>query len=216
MIISLAEEKDILSIAKIHKDEISKGFLSSLDISFLKRFYRALIKSKSSFCVVAKENSEVVGFIAGVSNMNTFYAYFLLHYFFQSFFILLPKIFSSMKKILESLLYPVRNSPPHRPFGRVSAGGVSNGVDPKKEQSLPKAELLTIAVTKEFQGKGVGSLMLPVFIAEIKKRNINIFKVVVGEKLRPAIKFYEKNNFMFVKNITIHSNALSRVYVYKI
>src|SRR3989344_7596260 len=145
MIFCLAKKEDALKIAQIHKTEISGGFLSSLSPAFLKRFYLALIESQSSFCVVAKEGNMVVGFIAGVSNMNKFYAYFLKNYFFQSFFILLPKIFSSFKKLFESFLYP------------------------KKEQSLPKAELLTIAITKEFQGKGIGSMILPVFISEMKK-----------------------------------------------
>lgn len=87
---------------------------------------------------------------------------------------------------------------------------------PKKESSLPKAELLSIAITKEFQGRGVASSMLPMFISEMQKRGVKNFKVVVGEELTNAIKFYEKNNFTFFKNITIHGNTPSRVYVFEI
>ncbi len=192
MIFILAKKEDALNVAKIHKNEIHKGFLSSLSPAFLKRFYLALIQSPASFCIVAKEHDEVVGFVAGTTNLNAFYKYFLSHYLFQSFFTLLPKIFSSPKKIIETLLYP------------------------KKEQALPKAELLTIAIAKEFQGGGVGGLMLQPFILEMKKRNINIFKVVVGESLPNAIAFYEKNGFIFLKNITIHGNAPSRVYYYEL
>jgi len=190
--IALAKRGDEMQIAKIHKTEISKGFLSSLSLAFLKRFFRGLIESPASFCVVAKESNEVIGFMAGVSDMNKFYAYFLWHYFFQSFFILLPKAFSSFKKILESLFYPT------------------------KESSLPKAELLTIAVAKEFQGKGVASMMLPIFVAEMEKRNVAVFKVVVGEELKNAIKFYEKNNFVFLRNTAIHGKNQSRVYIYNL
>lgn len=192
MIFSLAVKEDAVSIANIHKTEISGGFLSSLSHTFLKRFYLALIESPVSFCVVAKENNRVVGFVAGTVNVNVFYKYFLFHYFFQSFFILLPKIFSSFKKILETLFYP------------------------KKEKSLPHAELLTIAIAREFQGRGIGALILAPFVLEMKKRNVSIFKVVVGEELKSAITFYEKNNFTFVKNISIHGNAPSRVYLYEV
>jgi len=192
MIFCLAEKNDALQLAQVHKTEISGGFLSSLHINFLKIFYLALIESKYSFCVVAKENNKVIGFISGVFDMSKFYKYFLSHYFFQSFVILLPKIFSSFKKILESFLYP------------------------KKEQSLPKAELLTIAIIKKFQGQGLGKLLLDVFLDQMKQRNITVFKVVVGEELINAIKFYEKNNFTFLKNISIHTNAPSRVYCYEI
>lgn len=189
---SLAKKEDATALALIHKAEIEGGFLSSLSDAFLIRFYRALIQSPSSFCVVAKENGAVAGFIAGVANMNAFYAYFLKHYLFQSFFILLPKIFSSLKKILESLWYP------------------------KKESSLPKAELLTIAISKKFQGKGIGSLMLSLFISEMKKRNVAAFKAVVGKNLTNAIKFYENNGFVFSKNTFIHGRDISRVYIFNI
>ncbi len=191
MIIELAKKEDALAMAQIHKVEIAQGFLSSLSSSFLQRFYLALIESGYSFCIVAKENNEVVGFASGAIDMNKFYFYFLSHYFFQSFFILLPKIFSSFKKILESLFYPV------------------------KQESLPRSELLVIAIKKEFQGQGVGGLILKSFILEMKSKNITVFKVVVGEELKSAIKFYEKNNFVFVKNINIHGKAQSRVYCYK-
>lgn len=192
MNISLANKEDAVAMAAIHKAEIQAGFLSSLSAAFLKNFYIALIESDASFCIVAKEDGKVVGFASGVIRMDKFYRYFLSHYFFQSFFILLPKIFSSLKKILEALLYPVK-------------GG-----------SLPEAELLVIAIKKEFQGKGVGGLMLGAFVLEMKRKNVAIFKVVVGEGLKNAITFYEKNNFKFVKHISIHGSSPSRVYCYEI
>ena len=192
MTFSLAVKEYALKIAMIHKTEISGGFLSSLSLAFLKSFYLALIESPSGFCIVAKEDSEIVGFVSGTTHLNAFYAYFLSRYFLQSFFILLPKLFSSLKRIIETLRYP------------------------KKEDSLPKAELLTIAMVSTFQGKGIGGLMPQPFISEMKKRNITVFKVVVGESLPNAIAFYEKNGFEFLKNITIHAKALSRVYAYTI
>lgn len=193
MIISLATRQDALAVANIHKAEIGKGFLGSLPTAFLRRFYVALIESGASFCIVARENDRVIGFVAGVISMNTFYKYFLMHYFFQSFFILLPKIFSSLKKIAEAMWYPIT-----------------------EEKSLPGAELLGIAITGEFQGRGLGNVILAEFVKEMKKRNIAAFKVVVGEELKQAIAFYEKNNFTFAKNINIHGKAPSRVYCYDI
>src|SRR3989338_3905865 len=87
---------------------------------------------------------------------------------------------------------------------------------PKKGNSLPEAELLTIAVINEFQGQGIAVQMLARFIYEMKNRKIGSFKVIVGESLTPAIKFYEKSGFRFVKNINIHGNYISRVYAYYI
>ena len=194
MIFCLADKKDALQIAQIHKNEINKGFLSSLGIVFLGNFYSALIESKFSFCVVAKEDDRIVGFISGVFDLNKFYQYFLKNYFFQSVVLLYKKIFniSYIKKILETLLYPV------------------------KEKNLPPAELLTMAVLKQFQGQGIAGKMFFEFLGEMKKRDIKTFKVLVGEELKSAIAFYEKNGFTFLKNTTIHNRKSSRIYLYDI
>jgi len=194
MIFCLADKKDALQIAQIHKNEINKGFLSSLGIVFLGNFYSALIESKFSFCVVAKEDDRIVGFISGVFDLNKFYQYFLKNYFFQSVVLLYKKIFniSYIKKILETLLYPV------------------------KEKKLPPEELLTMAVLKQFQGQGIAGRMFSEFLGEMKKRNIKTFKVLVGEELKSAIAFYEKNGFTFLKNTTIHNRKSSRIYLYDI
>lgn len=191
----LAQKTDAREIARIHKTEIVGGFLSSLPDSFLEHLYRAVILSPLSFCVVAKEGSEVVGFISGAGDIKKVYAYFLRHYFLQACFLLLRNMlrnnpFSFVKKITETLLYP------------------------SKEQSLPKAELLTMAVSHKFQGLGVATGMFLGFKAEMKKRNVVDFKVLVGESLKPAISFYEKNGFTFIKNTSVHGKAVSKIYVY--
>ncbi|GAI01963.1 unnamed protein product [marine sediment metagenome] len=194
MIIRLAQKNESWQIAEIHKKEIKKGFLSSLKKSFLEKLYSAIIESQFSFCIVAQEKDQVIGFVAGTTNIDKLYSYFLKKYFFQSVFVLLPKIFSfkSLKKIFETLFYP------------------------QKEKKLPKAEFLTIALKKGFQGQEIGSQMLQKFILEMKSKKVEVFKVIVGEELKPAIKFYEKNGFQFLKNITIHGEQPSRVYIYEV
>jgi len=194
MNIELATKEDALEIAKIHKAEINQGFLSTLSDSFLKNLYLALIDSKENFCIVAKEQNKVIGFISGVSDLGKFYSNFFRRYFFQSFFILFKKFFnySFIIKSLETLFYPV------------------------KERNLPKAELLTMAVRSEFHGKGIASQMFEEFINEMKRRNIKTLKVLVGEELKPAISFYEKIGFKFLKNTKVHGNKISRIYIFNL
>jgi len=194
MIFCLAQKKDALQIASIHKKEISQGFLSSLHISFLKNLYSAIIESDAGFCLVAREGDQVVGFISGVTDINNIYRYFLKTYFFSSIVLLSKKFFNitAVKKMIETLLYPV------------------------KEKNLPSAELLTMAVSGQFQGQGIAGKMFLEFISEMKKRNITSFKVLVGEELLPAMHFYEKNGFVFLKNITLHDNKISKIYLYDI
>ena len=203
MIFQLAKQNEAGQIAEIHKKEIKSGFLSTLKKPFLTKLYSAIIRSPYSFCLIAKEGEKVIGFVSGVTNVDRLYLYFLSRYFFHSTVALLPRAFSfvGLKKILETLFYPIRK------IGHFVKKGSKKG-------KLPKAELLSIAIDKDFQRQGIGGKLIKEFISEMKKRKIPDFKVIVGGNLKPAINFYEKNGFEFAKKIKIHDNQLSRVYVY--
>jgi ribosomal protein S18 acetylase RimI-like enzyme len=185
--IYLAEKKDAIQIAKIHKQEIKKGFLSSLPLIFLEKLYMSVIEN--DFCIVAKEGDDVLGFIAGTKDIKKLYSFFLKKYFFYSIIFLLPKIFD-IRKIIETLFYP-------------------KGDD-------VKAELLTIAVKSNFQGRGFAAKMFGAFIEEMRKNNVKLFKVLVGEELLPAISFYEKSGFKFLKEVEVHRGHKSKIYIYNI
>ncbi|MFH1392113.1 MAG: GNAT family N-acetyltransferase [bacterium] len=189
MQICLADKKDATQIARIHKQEISQGFLSSLGEKFLAKLYEAIIKSPGAFVIVAKKNNQIIGFISGCANTKKFYRYFVKRYFFQALFILLLKI-QNLKKILETLKYSQEN------------------------KNLPKAELLTIAVIKKYQGRGIAQKLFKKFFQEMRRKKITKFKVIVGENLIRANRFYEKSGFRMHSCISIHNNQKSRIYIY--
>ena len=189
MRICLADKKDAVHIARIHLREINQGFLSSLGEKFLIKLYEAMILSKNSFVVIAKKNNQIIGFISGSVNARKFYKYFLKKYFFQVLFVLLLKI-TNFKKIFETLKYSREN------------------------QNLPQAELLSAAVKKEYQGKGVAQKIFRMFVQEMQKQGIKKFKVVVGENLPRAVRFYEKVGFKYHASVSIHQNKLSKIYIY--
>jgi len=193
MNVCLAIKNDVFEIAKIHEKEISEGFLSSLKTVFLYKFYEAIISSKHSFCVVAKEENVVVGFVSGVTNVDYFYRYFFKNYFFILIPIFVKKIFNFriVKKIFETIFYP------------------------QKIKDLPKAELLTFAVKEEFQRQGIGGQLLQKFISEMEKRKVQIFKVLVGKEMN-SVGFYTKNGFQKIGEINLHSNETSIIFIYKI
>lgn len=185
--IKLAEKKDAMKIAAMHKKEISGGFLSSLPVLFLEKIYLSIIER--DICVVAKEKDELVGFVAGTKNIKMLYGYFSKKYFFYSIFVFLPKLFN-IRKVLEDVFYI------------------------KKEEI--SAELLTIAVDKNFQGKGIAKEMFDFFAREMSRRGVKEFKVVVGEKLKPAIGFYERVGFKFLRETEVHKGQKSLIYTYNL
>lgn len=193
MNLRLAEKKDSFQIAEIHKKEISNGFLSSFDTNFLSKIYSSLVGSKDGFCIVAEESGDIIGFIAGTSDLYKFYHYFFRTNFLAAFLIIFLESFNlpRLKKIFEVICYPYR------------------------EKNVPQAELLTVAVKREFQGHGVAPKMLKEFIPEMEKRKVTSFKAVVGQELSNAISFYEKNNFYLYKKINLHGRE-SKIYIYHI
>ena len=120
-------------VAKLHKDYIGSGFLSSLGTKLLGLLYGTIIKSDAAFCIVAKDMGEVVGFVSGTEKMSSIYMGFIRDNFITACMVLLPKCFRPgyIGKILESLLYPV-----------------------KSDKDLPDAELLSIVVRDDYQGRG--------------------------------------------------------------
>jgi ribosomal protein S18 acetylase RimI-like enzyme len=190
-------KQDIEKVARLHKRYISSGFLSSLGERFLEILYNYISRSEESFCIVAKHNGKVIGFISGTENVSKLYKGFIKENFLNAIVVLLPSLFNPLKllKILETLFYPKKK---------------------KIVEQLPDAELLSIVVDENFQGKNVAFLLFNELIKEFKKRNIYTFKIIVGSKLKKAIKFYEKMGCEKVGEIEVHKGEISFVYIYHI
>lgn len=192
MDIRLGNKNDCSQAAEIHLKEIDQGFLNQLGEKFLYYFYRAMVNSPNAFLVVVEEKGSLIGFVAGCINLKKFYKEFVRKYWLRSFLIVLTKI-PLIKKIIELIKY-------------------SKG----EEKNLPQAELLAIAVKSQFRGKGIAGQMLERFISEMKNRGLDSFKVIVGQSLIEANKFYQKKGFQFHSQEAVHRDQPSNLYIYKI
>jgi len=190
--IRLASEKDVEEIAELYHKEIKTGFVSSLGVPFLTKLYKAIIKSKDAFCIVAEIDKQINGFIAGAVNINKFYWHFSKKYFLKAGLSFFSKVLKphNIKKIFETLFYP------------------------RKRIDLPKAELITIVVKKEFQNQGLEEALFKNFVREMKKRGARSFKSTISETFKSTIEFYEKMGLKFHRSVEIHKGHPSRVYVY--
>jgi len=186
--------RDCLDAAKLHIVGIRTGFISSLGIEFVTALYEAIAQSKDSFGFVAEQNGEVLGFIAFTGNLNKLYKSVILKKGLRLALLLASKMlsFQRIRKTVETLFYPSRI----------------------KKMSLPSAELLSIVVAPESQGKGLGGQLLQKGLAEGAKRGIEKVKVLVGADNKPANKLYLKCGFELVGQIDSHG-VVSNIYVVK-
>ena len=181
-------------MANLHIQGISKGFISSLGIDFVTALYEAIADSKDCFGFVTEEEDKVLGFVAFTTNLNSLYKSVILKKGLRFALLLAGKMFSpqQVKKVFETLFYPSR----------------------VKKMDLPSAELLSIVVTPENQGKELGGQLLQKGLAECTKRGIEKVKVLVAANNRPANKLYLKCGFQVAGQIENHG-IVSNIYVAK-
>ncbi len=158
---------DVEQVAKIHRRELS-GFLSELGESFLEHFYKESLHIPEMFTLVEIENDQILGIASGITTVKGLYKKIISRdiigfgIVFLSYFITHP---IQIVKMVKTLSYP------------------------GFEEDIP--ELLIIAVSGEYQKKGIGKKLFHAVVEEFKNRKIKRFKISVYERL-PANGFYKK------------------------
>jgi len=130
------EKRHAAAVAALHRLGIATGFLSSLGERFLRQMYAALPSAPAGFgCVWEEADGRVLGFVACAETTGRLYKQALLRRGVLMAGALLPRCFrpSVLRCLWETLRYP-------------SDVG----------QNLPAAEVLSIAVTEEARGRGIG------------------------------------------------------------
>lgn len=184
-------------IAEIHVECIDQGFLSSLGVRFLSLMYRALDEGCDSVLISQLEGDEIVGFVAGASGMRQVYAN-LLRKPLPLLRALAPLLLSPRRlwKLLDVFIYTTRGTPAL-----------------KANCALPKSELLTIAVVPSARGKGHADALYRRLCKDLERRNALSFRILVGDGLAPAHRFYSRMGAKAVGEMELHSGERSRIYV---
>ena len=190
IVIEKARSDDSLEIARLHKNGITKGFLSQQTDEFLSALYKHLIENEIVF--VARKNNEVLGFVAGTVTTSGLFKSFLLKNKSLLIKFATSNIFSRsfVRKCFETFFAPMRM--------RSDAG-----------KGLP--ELLSIVVDKKASGKGIGKELVNKLDIAFKNKGILKYKIIVGSELE-ANKFYQNNGFEKIGEVEIHRGALSYIY----
>lgn len=197
MIICTATLHQITSIAELHKQVLTLGFLSKLDLSILGRLYQ-LIKKEGILLVAFTKDNTLAGFVSyskDTKKLMRMFAWSSAAIYF-SLLLTYMKHPSFVVRSLETLLAPFKH-------GSAKKGG----------KNIPDGELLSIVVNPTVQNSGTGTALLHQLESELKKRKIFRYKVVAGEQLISANRFYQKNGFYLADRIKIHGKAMSNLYI---
>lgn len=183
-------------VAALHAANINQGFLATLGVPFLALMYRALDEADGSVLLTEEQGGRVVGFVSGGEGMGAIYRR-MLRYPVRLGLSLLPSLVrpKRLKRILEILRYG----------GSATAG-----------QDLPNAELLSIAVDVSVRGTGVAERLYRQLQAHFSGRGVGAFRIVVGDSLAPAHRYYRKMGAKPVDRIEVHAGEGSVVYLQEV
>ena len=183
------------TIASIHKDTLTSGFLSTLGTPFLKTVYSELASDPNSQLICAFDGEDLVGFICGTTNTLVFYKRFIIRNALRVIWILLPRLFSLkfLKKVLETLFIPRQT----------------------QNIELPVAQLLNFCVSKNYQGAGIGCQLFNHLISWFQSTNTHAVTIITGSEQKQAQAFYHKQGLQHENSISLHDESQSYIYVWK-
>ena len=189
------DKYDSKAVALLHKEGIPSGFLSSLKTDLLAKMYCIIIEDGS--CFVYVQDDLVRGFITCSCDSKALYKKIVRKNVLSLIPLFIKKIFSLsfIKRSLESFLIPFKTGKGER----------------ESEEIMP--ELLSIVISKDIQAKGIGSELLAALEYELKAKNVKRYKVIAGDNLVSANKFYLKNGFAVKEKLELHKGQISNIYV---
>jgi ribosomal protein S18 acetylase RimI-like enzyme len=141
MIIRKIEDRDLNSIIKIHTQAFPDHFLTKLGPLFLKQYYRDVSKNKLGILLGIFQNEILIGICAATKHSANFNKKIILQ---NPFMYILFALYLIVTK--PRYLYRLVKN-----INKVSFDGNDDG---------NYAELLSIAINPNIQGKGVGKLLL--------------------------------------------------------
>jgi ribosomal protein S18 acetylase RimI-like enzyme len=165
---------DAAAVGELHRSAIATSFLSSLGRGSSKHLYKAVLSSPSAFGFAWRgPDGRLLGYIACAQSTSEVYRQSLLRHGAMMVFWLLPRIWHiSVLRRLWEIRYPA-----------------------EIPRELPQAEILSIAVSPEAHGRGIGTRLMGAVLGALQHQGIFDVKVSVWAGNTSAIKFYERCGF---------------------
>ena len=178
----MSEQASIQPLAKrhgreagrLHMEGIPTGFLSSLGLGFLTQLYKAIASCPGGFGYVWSEGGRTLGFVACAERVGRLYKEALkrrgpLMALPLARYMIRPAV---LRRMWQTWRYPSQVG-----------------------EALPPAEVLSIAVSPEARGRGVGRALMSAAVREFARRGIGAAKVAVWAGNEGANAFYPRCGF---------------------
>lgn len=185
---------EVAMLVAIHLRSFQGFFLTFLGSAFLHELYIAIITDRSGIGFVAQSQDSVIGFVVGIEQPDGFYRR-LLHQRWWRF------AFAALRPLLSRpLILP-------RLLRAFSAPATVNHTD-------KRGTLMSIAVSPDAQGSGVGKKLVQAFLQEAAYRGLYQVDLTTDrENNEIANRFYQKLGFVCVRSFTTPEGRAMNEYV---
>ncbi len=185
-------------VAQLHRISIRTGLTAWLGQRFCEQLYLGMAQTPYSFVLVYEDpQGAPLGFICCANNTSKMYRHVLMRRFF-------PLLWSAMGKLLRpSVLRSIWTSV-RRPKTFMSGDYA--------DWHLPEAELISIGVSPEAQGRHIGSELVAAAFQRLRQLGCDRVRVYTSGDNEQATIFYQKRGFKFLGTRPYHSGPI-RVFV---
>ena len=189
------EKEHIRKVVAVHLDSFQGFFLSFLGPAFLRELYSSILEDRFGIYLVALDGDQMVGFVAGTARASGVYSRLLRQRLIRFGLAVIPAILKR-PAIIPRLLR--RISDPH-------------GQPPP---DLNRGRLMSIAVSPEEHGKGIGQALVKAFLKESSLRDISQVDLTTDKDENEDVNlFYQGLGFIIEKAFTTPEGRVMNQYV---
>jgi ribosomal protein S18 acetylase RimI-like enzyme len=181
---------DINVVASIHLKELGESFLGKMGDRFLKRLYSCMLEEQSFKGFVAENRLGIHGFATITLDSAQFYKRVYKKHFFSLATDVILRGIRQTPLILKSFQIF---------FSKTPCINI-------------KAELLSIAVSKDYRGQGIGRMLVNAILSFLKSRDKDSIFVLVDSHI-PANDFYKSLGFIDNGQIRLHRDIWSLYWI---
>lgn len=183
-------------IVDIHLAAFPGFFLTSMGRSFLRLMYSGFFDEPRGICLVAEDNGDILGFVAGTTDPTNFFSSLLR----RKWFLFAA---ASVPGLLRNPLFVTRKC-----LGALFYRGES-------PVGIPDAALLSsLAVAPSAGGRGIGQLLVHAFVDKAKKAGCSAVYLTTDEADNMLVnRFYSKCGFELMDTFERPGNRVMNRWV---
>lgn len=171
-------QKDIDKIADLHFKVLEESFINNFGIKFLKIAYKSILRNKNNIVLTVRDKKKIVGILVAAKNSKLF-----------DFSVIKEEFFPLIGEVIKACF--------QRPelLVKLSHWFFSIYLFEKK---IP--ELRFIALSPEYQNKGLGSKLISKLNKIFEEQGITQYQVATKKDNKKSNRFYKKLGFVFFKS----------------